>query len=283
MALWPELASTPHVLRWVDAKGVKTRCLEAGPADGPPLLMLHGTGGHLETYIRNIAPAAHAGFRVLAIDMLGHGYTDKPDFDYDIPAHIQHTLAFLDAMGIGRAHVSGESLGGWVAARLAVLHPDRVARLVLNTPGGRTFNEEANNRLRDLSLKAAREPNRQNVRKRLEWLMHDPATVTDDLVETRYRIYLQPEFADAMAHICVLLLPGPRRANMISDDELRAIKAPTLVIWTSHDPQGAVEVGKVVADLIPRSDFHVMQNCGHWPQFEDAATFNRLQLEFLKA
>jgi len=281
MALWPEIADIEHRVSWIDAAGVATRCLEAGYDKDEALLFLHGTGGHLEAYMRNIkAHAEH--FHVYAIDMIGHGYSGKPPFDYDIDAHITHLLNFCDAIGRDRIHISGESLGGWIAMRLAARHPERVGRLVLNTPGGRTFNIEANQRIYDLSMKAVQEPSRDNVRNRLEWLMHDPADVTDDLVESRYRIYCQPGFAAAMERICCILVPPERRrAMMITDDELRAIQAPACVIWTGHDPQGAAEIGETTATLIPDCRYHVMEDCGHWPQWEDAAAFNRLSLDFL--
>jgi len=281
MALWPEIADIEHRVSWIDAAGVATRCLEAGYDKDEALLFLHGTGGHLEAYMRNIkAHAEH--FHVYAIDMIGHGYSGKPPFDYDIDAHITHLLNFCDAIGRDRIHISGESLGGWIAMRLAARHPGRVGTLVLNTPGGRTFNIEANQSIYDLSMKAVQEPSRDNVRNRLEWLMHDPADVTDDLVESRYRIYCQPGFAAAMERICCILVPPERRrAMMITDDELRAIQAPACVIWTGHDPQGAAEIGETTATLIPDCRYHVMEDCGHWPQWEDAAAFNRLSLDFL--
>jgi 2-hydroxy-6-oxonona-2,4-dienedioate hydrolase len=84
-----------------------------------------------------------------------------------------------------------------------------------------------------------------------------------------------------MERLTCLLVPEIRKRNMISDDELRAIRAPTLVVWTSHDPTGAVEVGERIAQLIPNARLVVMDGCGHWPQFENAELFNRLELEFL--
>jgi len=281
MALWPEIASGEFRVTYHQAGPIRTRTLEAGRGS-ETIVFLHGTGGHLETYMRNIL--AHAErYRVYAIDMIGHGYSTKPDHDIELAHYVRHVRDFLDAVDCGRAHISGESLGGWVAVKFALAHPDRVAKLVLNTCGGRTADTAALDRLRTLSLKAVTEPSRENVRKRLEWLMHDPRTVTDDLVESRYRIYTQPGFVGAMEHLTCLLIPEIRQRNMISDDELRAIQAPTLVVWTSHDPTGAVEVGERMARLIPNAKFVVMDECGHWPQFENAALFNRLQLDFLAA
>jgi 2-hydroxy-6-oxonona-2,4-dienedioate hydrolase len=278
--LWTDLAQGEFSLGYLNANGIRTRCLSAGRIDSPPLLFLHGSGGHLEAYQRNILPHA-AHLRVFAIDMLGHGFTDKPDRDYEIDDYVEHLVAFCDAAGLAKVHLSGESLGGWVAARFAIRYPHRLSRLVLNTAGGLSADPVVMERLRTLSLNAVRHPDRAAVRKRLEWLMHDPAVVTDDLVEMRYRIYSQPGAGKMMEHIMCLQIMEIRRRNMIAIEDLRRITAPTLVVWTDHDPTGKVEVGETFAREIPEARLVVMQNCGHWPQYEDPVTFNRLHLEFL--
>src|SRR5215210_513168 len=89
-------------VRYYDAAGVRTRCLEAG--SGPPLVLLHGTGGHAESWIRNVLPLA-AQFHVYAIDMVGHGFTDKPALGYTPRDYAAHVVAFLDAVGVAKAHV----------------------------------------------------------------------------------------------------------------------------------------------------------------------------------
>jgi 2-hydroxy-6-oxonona-2,4-dienedioate hydrolase len=279
-SLWPTLAAVAHSIRFIDAGGIRTRILEAG--DGSEaVIFLHGSAGHLEAYTRNIeAHARH--FRTISVDMLGHGFTDKPDRDYDIADYCSHLIDVMDALGIARTHLSGESLGGWVAAAFAARHPERVGRLILNTPGGLTADLAVMERQKELGYKAVDEPNRDNVRTRLEWLMADPTVVTPDLVDMRYRIYSQPGFAQTMRHILSLQDMGPRLRNMLDNDDLRAIAAPTLVIWTDHDPTGAVEVGERFAEFIPDARLIVMEHCGHWPQFEDPATFNQVHIDFLR-
>ncbi len=278
--LWTDLAQGEFSLQYVGVNGVRTRCLSAGQREAPPLVFLHGSGGHLEAYQRNILPHA-THFRVFAIDMLGHGFTDKPDHDYEIDHYVDHLMAFCDTQGLSRIHLSGESLGGWVAVRAAIRHPERIGKLVLNTAGGLTADPVVMERLRTLSMNAVRNPDRRAVRQRLEWLMHDKSVVTDDLVEMRYRIYSRPGAEKMMEHIMCLQVMEIRRRNMIPIEDLRQIKAPTLVVWTDHDPTGKVEVGETFAREIPDARLIVMENCGHWPQYEDAETFNRIHLEFL--
>ncbi len=281
MSMWLDMAGTAYRIGYVQAGEVRTRYLEAGAADAPPVLFLHGSGGYLEAYLRNI-PAHAARFRVLAMDMLGHGFTDKPDFPYEPRHYVDHIVRFLDALGIARVHVSGESLGGWVAARLATTHPDRVGKLVLNTAAGVHFDPQVSARIHQLSIAAARDPTRETVRKRLEWLMLDARNVTDEMVELRHRVYSQPGFAQTMANIMCLHTAEYRLPNLLTDAELAGIRAPTMVVWTTHDPGSSIAIGEGLARRIPGARFVLMENCGHWPQFEDAERFNALHIAFLE-
>src|SRR5437588_13055498 len=101
--------------RFYDANGVRTRVLEAGDPKAPPLVFLHGVNGHAEAYVRNIGPHAD-DFHVLAVDMIGHGLSDKPvDRDYAIGTYVTHLLDLFDTLDFDRVNLSGESLGGWVS------------------------------------------------------------------------------------------------------------------------------------------------------------------------
>ena len=130
-------------------------------------------------------------------------------------------------------------------------------------------------------MRAVEHPDPAMIRERLEMLMHDKTKVTDDLVEVRRRIYSQPGFAAVMREILCLQDMEIRRRNMVTPEQYASIKAPTLVLWTSHDPTATAVEGKQIADMIPGSQFAVMNECGHWPQYEDADTFNRIHLAFL--
>ena len=107
--------------------------------------------------------------------------------------------------------------------------------------------------------------------------MAEPGKVTEDLVDARYAIYTQPGYAATMRHICCLMTPEGRRANMLHDADLARIGAPVLVLWTAHNPTDGVEVGERATRAIPNARLEVMEGCGHWPQFEDPSRFNALQ------
>lgn len=281
-SLWQDLRGTSFSQGWMDAGGYRTRFLHSGERGRPPLLFLHGAGGHAEAYVRNLqAHGEH--FDTWAIDLIGHGWSDKPDHPYEIQHYVDHVLRFMDAQGWERVCVSGESLGGWVASRLAADHPGRVDRLVLNTAGGSRAEPSVMARIKSLSLKAAEDPSWEFIKARVAWLMADPAKATDDIVACRQAIYAQPGFLDAMRHAMVLQEMDVRQRNLMQPQDYGRIQAPTLVLWTSHDPTADVTEGRRIADMIPGAQFVVMQDCGHWPQWEDTERFDRLHLEFLLA
>ncbi|MEM9036446.1 MAG: alpha/beta fold hydrolase, partial [Actinomycetota bacterium] len=174
MTIWTDLTGISFCLDHVDAGGVSTRALIAGPEDGSDVIFLHGTSGHLEAFSRNFVPHVHAGFRCHAIDMLGHGYTGKPDYHYEIPRYVEHLVAYLDAHGIESAHLVGESLGGWVAGWLASEQPERVTSLQMVAAGGTKANPEIMARIKGSTTKAVMEDDIDLTRQRLHLLMHDP-------------------------------------------------------------------------------------------------------------
>lgn len=284
MSLWPEIAAGEFALRYCDAGGIRTRYVEAGFGHGPDaeaVVFVHGTGGHLEAFNRNLFPHAEH-MRVFALDMIGHGFSSKPDHPYEIRHYVKHLLDFCNAKGLKRIHVHGESLGGWIAAQFAIDHPERTAKLVLNTAGGLNSDPVTLKRVYEVTKKAVAEATLDSVRARLQWLVHNPADISDDLVELRYRIYTQPGFTHTIEHILCLTHMERRLKNVLTEATLAKISAPTLIIWTEHDPTGPVEVGKRFHAAIKGSKFVVMNGCAHWPQWEKADEFNALHLDFLR-
>jgi 2-hydroxy-6-oxonona-2,4-dienedioate hydrolase len=276
--IWTELAGLDYSIRQVPVGCWSTRVLECGA--GEPLILMHGTGGHLEAYARNVR-ALSSRYRVIAYDYPGHGWTTATRTDLEIDDYIDHLTVLMDTLGVQRAHLSGESLGGWVAAKFAGRHPDRVDRLVLNTPGGTMATPEVMERIRSLSQAAADDPSDEKIRTRLEWLMADARSVTDELVAIRRGVYSRPGFPESMRHILCLQDPEIRRRNLVTDDELAAVSAPTLVIWTSDDPSGPAKAGLDMAERIPAGEFQLIEDAGHWPQWEQRARFDRIVLDFL--
>lgn len=279
-SVWSDLNQVEFSQGYLQAGPYRTRYLHTGDDSKPLLLLLHGITGHAEAYARNLA--AHGEhFNTYAIDFIGHGYSTKPEHPLEIPHYLDQVNHVLDALGAETAYFSGESLGGWVTARFAQLFPEKVERIVLNTMGGTMANPKVMERLLTLSTEAAEDPSWERVKARLEWLMADPSMVTDDLIKTRQQIFQQPEWRMACRMNMALQDLETRQRNMISDDDLRAIKAEALVVWTTKDPSGPVDEGRRIAELIPHGSLAVIENAGHWPQYEQTDEFNRLHLDFL--
>jgi 2-hydroxy-6-oxonona-2,4-dienedioate hydrolase len=279
-SVWSDLAQVEFDQGFIQAGPYRTRYLHAGDASKPTLLMLHGITGHAEAYVRNLA--AHGEhFNVYAFDFIGHGYSAKPKHQLEIKHYIDQVNYFLAAIGVERAYFTGESLGGWVTARFAMEYPEKVERIVLNTMGGTMANPDVMERIYALSMEAAKDPSWERIQARLEWLMADPAMVTDDLIKTRQSIFAQPDWLPACEANMALQNMEIRRRNMLSDEDLGTIQAPALVVWTMKDPSGPVDEGRRVAGLIPNGSLAVIENAGHWPQYEQADIFNRIHLDFL--
>lgn len=280
-SIWTALLGEDLTIRHVQVGRWSTRVLEAGAGEETVILM-HGVGGHLEAYARNIPPLAEH-FRVVAFDFAGHGYTTHADADLEIKDYVDHLRGLMDVLDIPVAHLNGESLGGWVAMKFAVADPDRVGRMVLNTPGGNLSVPEVRNRLRTLTQGAADDPSDARIRARLEWLMADPATVTQELIDVRRSIYARPGFSTSMRHIMCLQDEEIRARNMITDADLAAVKTETMVVWTSDDPSGPAATGLHIAESLTNGRFELIEGAGHWPQWEQSAHFNRIVLDFLTA
>jgi 2-hydroxy-6-oxonona-2,4-dienedioate hydrolase len=278
ISIWGELADVDHELRHVDVAGVRTRVLRAGA--GPDLVLLHGTGGHLEAYARDIAGLAE-DFTVTAYDMVGHGWSDLPDRPYTVDVLSDHLIGLLDALGVERTHLSGESLGGWVAAWTAAHHPHRLDRLVLNTPGNIANKPEVMARLSASTRAAVRDPSDATVRRRVEFLFHHTEMVTDELVNLRRAVYGRPGFEAAIENTLVLQDPAVRRDFAWDPGWVGKIVTPTLLLWTDHDPTGGLDEADLLLGWLPDARLHVIHDAGHWPQWEKPRQYLRAHRDFL--
>ena len=285
-SIWVDLMGVEYRQTFYDAGGYRTRAIEAG--QGEPLIFLHGTGGHAEAYMRNIA--AHAEhFHVYSIDMLGHGYTDRPDCEYTIEDLMDHLIKFLDAIGADKAYLSGESLGAMVSSWTAIKHPDRVKKLVQNTGILMPPNEKGKRELTDAlerSKKAAGKLTWEAVQARMAWLMAEPEkTLTDEIVDVRFQIYSQPGMAPVMGKIAQNTLGGVVNDEWcnrwLNPELMRDIQCPTLVLWSRHNPGQPPELAEEGMGYIPDARMVVLEDSAHWPQWEEPEAFNKAHLEFL--
>ena len=280
MTIWTDLTGIDHSLTTVDAGGIATRALVAG--SGPDVVFLHGTSGHLEAFSRNLVPHVRAGFRCHAIDMLGHGYTAKPDYTYEIPRYVEHLAAYLDAQRIESAHLVGESLGGWVGGWLASDQPHRARSLQLVAAGGTKANPTVMERIKSSTTRAVMDDDIDFTRERLYLLMHNgPKDVSDELVAIRHAIYHQPEFQRNLHNLLCLQEMEIRQRNLMTMERLGRLTMPTLVVWGRNNPFGDVPEAVAMHEAIPGSRLVMYDACGHWPQHEHADEFNVESIAFI--
>jgi 2-hydroxy-6-oxonona-2,4-dienedioate hydrolase len=278
-SLWTALREVAFCQSWIDVGGIRTRYAEAGSTDRPVLLMLHGTGGHWETFARNLA--AHSPhFRCVAPDMVGNGFTDKPDEDYEIPVYIDHLLGFMDAVGIERASVLGCSLGSWVAARLALDHPDRVDKLIFVSTAGKVATASNMARIRAERTKAVEDPNWASIKAMFDHLLAEEHNRIPDLIALRQAIYRRPDMRHGILRILALQDPEIRDRNLLTEEEWGRIEAPTLVI-ASGEGNEYTDTSRWVAARLPNATLVEMPHVKHWPHWEDAEFFNEASLKFL--
>jgi len=287
MSIWTDVAGLEFRQAYYDAKGIRTRVIEAGA--GHPFIFLHGTGGHAETFMRNMA--AHAPhMRVISMDMVGHGYTDAPDIEYSMDTLIDHLHSLINALGLEQVSVGGVSLGGMIAAWYAIKHPERVRKLSLVTgllmkrdPAGKRDLQDVLKR----TQKATTEITRESVRSRLAWLMHEPEkNVTEELVDIRHAIYAQPGRAQIIERISQLVIGGTiddTWADQWSNPEsMRGIRCPTLLTWSRYNPGLTPERAREGMAFISDARMVILENSAHWPHWEEAEEFNRFHVEFLR-
>jgi len=261
----------------VDAGGIATHYWDIGT--GTPVLMLHGSGPGVSAWANwrlNMEAIAGQGFRVLAPDLVGFGYTARPaDIYYSLDTWRDHVWSFLDAIEVSRPAIIGNSLGGRIALAMAAHRPDRVARMVLmGVPGvGMTLTP-------GLAALRAYEPSEENMRRMLlDCFAVDPSIITDELVRTRYEASIAPGAFETYTEMFSERHAGSQLA--ITEDETRAITTPALVLHGMQDKVVPVEVAWNMARLLPNADLAVFGRCGHWTQIERAADFNAVVSRFL--
>ena len=278
--MWQEIADLPHTLEYVQVGSWTTRVLTVGSGD-QTIVLLNGTSGHIEAWTHNIRALA-SNYRVIGYDYPGHGYSTLTKDDLEIPDYESHLIDLLDVLGLDRVHLVGESLGGWIAIKFALRHPERVRTLVLSAPGGRMISAPTMSKVSPISRKAVDNPTFENVKARLQVVIHDPEKITDELVEVRRAIYSRDGFAKSMQHITALQVPEIRSRNQVTDWDYASIQVPTLLVWTDYEPTGGTEAGEYLASLIPDGELVTILNAAHWPQWEDPEQFNQRALDFLK-
>lgn len=267
----------------------KSRILQAGDPASPALFLLHGTGGHLENYARNISALAQH-FHVIALDFLWHGRSQTEGFDHEvIPLLIDQILDVMHHLKIEHAHFEGQSMGGWVAMQLAIQYPEKVDRLVLTTTMGYRPDATA---IADYvepdwaanlpsSIDVLNNPSFDNVRTRMARILAKPERLTDEAIQVRQTLYRQPTLADVQKQFITEYLSGECiQKHIVTDLLAQKIQSPTLVYWGDAN-RTPPALGQHIAQQIPHGVFYCAEDTGHWAQFENADLHNQVVTNFL--
>jgi 2-hydroxymuconate-semialdehyde hydrolase len=269
--------NNPEIARSVLAAGIRTNLHDLG--SGPPVLLIHGSGPGVSAWAnwRLVMPELAKQARVIAPDMVGFGFTERPPQQrYDMAGWVEQAVGVLDALGVAQTDLVGNSFGGALALALAIRHPRRVRRLVLMGSVGVPFAITPG-----LDAVWGYEPSFEAMRRLLDIFAFDRRLVTDELAQLRYEASIRPGFQASFA----AMFPAPRQASvdaMVSAEaDIRALPHQTLVVHGREDQVIPLANSLKLAELIPRAQLHVYGQCGHWTQIEHAARFAQLVGNFL--
>lgn len=269
--------SNPEIAGSVMAAGIRTNVHDVG--SGHPVLLIHGSGPGVSAWAnwRLVMPELAQQARVIAPDMVGFGFTDRPEGQpYDMDAWVAQAVGVLDALGIAKTDLVGNSFGGALALALAIRHPQRVRRLVLMGSVGVPFAIT-----KGLDDVWGYEPSFENMRSILDVFAYDRNLVNDELARLRYEASIRPGFQESFS----AMFPAPRQrwvdAMCSAEADIRALPHQTLIIHGRDDQVIPLSTSLTLSQWIARSQLHVFGQCGHWTQIEHAARFARLVRDFL--
>ncbi|MEQ8742709.1 alpha/beta fold hydrolase [Parasphingorhabdus sp.] len=252
--------------------------LEGGPSDGEPLVLLHGFGGDKDNWAM-YAPEMVGKYRLIAPDLPGFGDNIRDiGRDYDMITQARLVRDFLDAMGIEKCHIGGNSMGGFVALRFALDYPDRLLSMTLFNNAGvvgadeSELQKEAQAGKNPLEIHSA-----DDVKRMLAFVAHKPMKVPG-----QFRKIFYEDFAahrDLLDKIFWTLVEDGTVKPL--NDQLGQVKAPTLIIWGRHDQLIDVSCVDVLEDGIPNAESVIFEDVGHVPMIENPKATAAKHLEFL--
>ncbi|MBI1323241.1 alpha/beta fold hydrolase [bacterium] len=271
--------------RLVDAGGVRTYFVRSGEI-GPEILLLHGFGSSTYTWRKNLDALGRIG-RVTAIDIKGFGLTEKPkDGQYSEAAYARHVLAAMDALGIRKPVIVGNSMGGAIAARVALEHPERCSGLILvdavrpftriDFEAGGVDTTKFKGRNSILAVALVRSLlTRDRLRGMLESVYEGREPVTDEMVDA---YFVPTTIEGAPEALLAMMNPPPETAKPIPLTEL---KCPVTVLWGGKDNVIPLAAGEALARDIPGAELVIWAAAGHMPHEDEPDKFHDLLRQFM--
>jgi 4,5:9,10-diseco-3-hydroxy-5,9,17-trioxoandrosta-1(10),2-diene-4-oate hydrolase len=262
---------------------------EAGPrrGDANTVVLLHGGGPGASAWSnfgRNM-PVFAKRFRVLMMDLPGYGQSDpRPATGHFFTVAARALADLLDALGIEKVHLIGNSLGGGTALRFALTYPERAGRLVLMGPGGLTLNvfspDPTEGVRRLMEFGAPPGPSRDKMAAFLRTMVFDQRLVTEELIDERFAVASKPEALAAMTAMGASFFGDHAEDGMLWREAHR-LRHEVLLIWGREDRVNPLDGALIAVKQLRRAQLHVFGGCGHWAQLEKFDEFNELSLRFL--
>lgn len=272
-------------MRFVDVDGASTRCIVAGDPDAFPVVLIHGLALTADVWLRNIDALARK-YRVVALDLLGHGFTQPPAGTVaDIPAKLRHLRGFADALGLDRFAISGSSYGALLGTLFFLQNRDRVAKLVINGSGS-CFNTEAQlgaqvGKLYELYAPTLTDSTPEMWRERLSHNFFDRKAIPPELMMILPHCYAQPWAAPCWHTTIGVMRDAAAFRPFRILDRLEEVTIPALVVWGREDRGGSLESAVAAVGRMPRARLATFDRCGHYPMLEHADAYNTLVSDFL--
>jgi 2-hydroxymuconate-semialdehyde hydrolase len=270
--------SNPEIGKSIQLGLVATNYQDVG--EGEPVLMIHGSGPGVSAWVNWRLPigALSQHFRCLAPDMAGFGYSTVPEgYEFSRSNWLNQMVAFMDAVGVEKAHVIGNSFGGSLALALAIAYPERVSRLVLMGSVGVPFEITEG-----LDAVWGYKPSFENMKSIMRIFAYDQSLIGEDLVRMRYEASGRAGIQESYS----AMFPAPRQrwVDAMAHDEadIRAIPHKTLLVHGRDDKVIPLQNSLTMNQWISDSELHIFGRCGHWTQIEYAAPFSKLVGDFLK-
>jgi abhydrolase domain-containing protein 6 len=261
----------------ITVDGIRTRYVDEG--SGPPVVFIHGLGGYKENWETNV-PVFSARHRVIALDLPGFGESEKPDVPYAPPWHADFVVKFLGALGIGRANLVGNSMGGHISSFIGATRPEMVEKIVLADPSGVLGAELAEGAISADLVEAMGpvNPGEDFIRLFMSIIFFKQGPYSEKMVKRALADFERGE-NEIRFRAYVRSMRGLLEHDMT--EHYPKIKAPTMVIWGENDGLIPVKHAGVIAPKIPGSRKILIPECGHCPMIEKPDEFNRIVLEFL--
>lgn len=262
---------------FVDVDGIATHYYEAG--SGEPLILIHGGGAGADAWgnWRGCVMDFAEHFRVFAIDMLGFGFTDKPDpaeFDYNQASRVAHVGGFINTLGLEDVNLVGNSMGGMTSMGVAIEQSSQVDKIILMGSAG--IHAPISDELKSIMNYDFTPAGMEKI---VRGLTNPNFNVDPEIVSYRHELSIDP--ATSAAYSAIMGWIGEQKGLYYEEDYIRKVKQPTLVVNGKLDKVVQLDCAYKLLELIDNSTGYIIPDCGHWAMIEHPQKFARVSLSFL--